>query len=291
MTYGITGASGPLGRAAAEHLLELVDPRELVLTTRRPEHLRDLAARGVQVRRADFDDPGTLPAAFAGVSRLLLVSTDQVGSRLAGHRAAVQAATAAGVKRIVYTSVPEPVDGNPATVVADHAGTEQILRDSGMGWTVLRNNLYAHLQVGAVEHAAATGRLLTNYGPGAAAFVTRADCAAAAAGAMFQDDQQDRALDVTGPAGVTAAGVAALASELGQREVEVIQVDDAEFADGLRASGLPEHAVDLVTSFGAAIRGGYLSRVTDTVEHLAGRPPTAFAAAVRPAVAINRADT
>lgn len=281
MSIGITGASGPLGRAAAELVLQEVDPREVVLTTRHPDALADLAESGATVRRADFSDPGSLTAAFAGVTRLLLVSIDAIGARLDQHRAAVRAARSAGVEHVVYTSVPEPVAGNPALVVSDHAGTEQSLRDRGMRWTMLRNNLYAHLQFGTVENAAATGRLFTNHGAGAAAFVTRADCAVAAAGAMVQDGLAGLSLDVTGSTGVTAGHLADLASEVGRRDVEVVEVDDAAYASGLRAAGLPEPAAALVTSFGASIRAGYLDRTTDTVSRLTGRAPTPFADVVR----------
>ncbi len=122
MTIGITGAAGHLGRAAAEAVLRTTEPSEVVLTTRRPEALADLAAPGVQVRHADFDRPETLTAALAGVHRLLLVSTDEVGARLDQHRAAVGAAVEAGVSHVVYTSEPEPVPRNPAVAVADLTG-------------------------------------------------------------------------------------------------------------------------------------------------------------------------
>ncbi|MER7668210.1 SDR family oxidoreductase [Kitasatospora sp. NPDC096128] len=281
MTIGITGASGPLGRATAEHLLKAVDPREVVLTTRNPQALADLAARGAQVRRADFTDPGTLGTAFAGVERLLIVSTDAIGARLDQHRTAIAAAAEAGVRHLVYTSVPEPVPANPALVVADHAGTEQALRESGLRWSVLRNNLYAHMQVPVVEQAITSGRLVTNSGAGATAYVTREDCAAVAAAVLTQDGHEDRAYDVTGPRALTAADLVALAAEAGGRDVELVEVDDAASVAGLRAAGLPEEVAQLVTSFGAATRGGFLQAVAPTVADLTGRTPTALAEVVR----------
>lgn len=187
MAIAITGASGGLGRSTAERLLQLADPREVVLTTRNPAALADLAARGAQVRRIDFTEPDTFPTAFAGVERLLLISTDAVGARLDQHKAAIAGAAEAGVRHIVYTSVPEPVPGNPALVVPDHAGTEQALRESGLKWTMLRNNLYAHMQVPAIRQMIATGRYVTNTGDGATAYVTREDCAAVAAAVLTQD--------------------------------------------------------------------------------------------------------
>ncbi|MDJ1137222.1 NAD(P)H-binding protein [Streptomyces iconiensis] len=281
MTIAITGASGALGRATAELVLRAVDADEVVLTTRNPDTLADLAARGAEVRRADFADPRTLTTAFEGVDRLLLISTDAVGARLGQQRAAVTAAADAGVQHLLYTSVPRPVPANPALVVPDHAGTEQALRDSGMRWTMLRNNLYAHMWVPAIERAIASGRLETNTGSGATAYVTREDCAAVAAAALTQDGHEGMAYDVTGPEALTAVDLAALAREISGREVELVDIDDAASSAGLRASGLPEEAANVVTSFGAAARGGFLAAVSSTVADVTGHKPTALADIVR----------
>jgi NAD(P)H dehydrogenase (quinone) len=284
MTIAITGASGALGRASADVVLQAVDPREVVLTTRRPESLGDLAARGVDVRRVDFADPRTLTTAFAGVDRLLLISTDAIGARLDQQRAAISAAADAGVGHVIYTSVPEPVAANPALVVADHAGTEQALRDSNLQWTMLRNNLYAHMQGSGIEHAVASGRLVTNGGAGATAYVTRADCAAAAAAVLTQDGHEGQAYDITGPEALSAVDLVALAREISGRDVELVIADDAAFMAGLLAAGLPHGAAELVTSFGAATRGGFLANVSSAVADLTGHTPTALAAVVRAAL-------
>jgi len=281
---GITGASGPLGRVTAELVLQSADPREVVLTTRTPETLADLAARGVLVRRADFGDPRTLTAAFEGVERLLLISTDAIGARLDQHRAAVSAAAEAGVSHLAYTSVPEPVAANPALVVADHAGTEQALRESGLRWTMLRNNLYAHMQTSVIEQAIASGRLVTNQGNGAAAYVTREDCAAAAAAVLTRGGQENKVMDITGPEPVSATDMVNLAREIGRRDIELIHVNDQDFAAGLRAAGLPEPLTELVTSFGASIRGGYLAHADGAVSDLTGREPRSFGDVVRASI-------
>lgn len=274
MTYAITGASGHLGRLTAEALLHRVEPDELVLITRTPDRLADLAARGVDVRAGDFTRPGELGAAFDGVNDLLLISTDAVGARVPQHQAAVEAAAKAGVRRIVYTSVPEPTSENPAFVVADHAATEAALRESGLGWTVLRNNLYAEYQLVALQHAAASGRYVTNTGAGRAAYVTRADCAAAAAGALVSREVDDRALDVTGPRALDAQDMARLAAGVGARPVEVQLLDDDAYTASLVTAGVPEPLAVGLASFGAAIRLGHLGAVTDTVRRLSGAAPT-----------------
>jgi len=278
MTYAITGASGHLGRLTAEALLHRVEPDELVLITRTPDRLADLAARGVDVRTGDFTRPGTLSAAFDGVNDLLIISTDAVGARVPQHQAAVEAAAKAGVRRIVYTSVPEPTADNPAFVVADHAATEAALRESGLPWTVLRNNLYAEYQLDALQHAAASGRYVTNTGAGRAAYVTRTDCAAAAAGALVSREVDDSALDVTGPRALDAQDMAHLAAGLGARPVEVQVLDDDAYTASLVTAGVPEPLAVGLASFGAAIRLGHLAAVTDAVQRLSGVAPTSIKA-------------
>ncbi len=274
MVYAITGASGPLGQLTAEALLDRVRPGEIVLITRQPDRLAELTARGVEVRAGDFDRPDTLPAAFDGVDELLLISTDAVGARVPQHRAAIEAAAAAGVRRIVYTSVPEPVLGNPAFVVPDHAATEEALRGSELRWTMLRNNLYAEYQLDALQHAASSGRYLTNTGVGRAAYVTRANCAATAAGALTSREVDDTTLDVTGPESLDAHDLARLAAELGTRPVEVQQLDDVAYTASLVTAGVPQTMAIGLTSFGSAIRLGHLAAVTETVQRLSGAAPT-----------------
>jgi NAD(P)H dehydrogenase (quinone) len=278
MTYAITGASGQLGRLTADRLLEQIDPAELVLLTRDPAKLADYSERGVTVRAADFTDPASLTAALAGVDRLLLISTDNIGDeRVAGHVAAIDAAKAAGVDRVAYTSLPRPDEDNPATVAADHRRTEEHLRASGLHWTALRNNLYGDLSVDAVRHAADTGQWITNNPDGRIAFVTRADCADAAAGALLSDEAADRSYDITGPEGLAAADLAELASKLGGRPVEVVAVDDDAFTAGLVGAGLPPFLAGVLTAFGAAGRDGWLAGVSDSVHTLTGHAPAPFA--------------
>jgi len=279
MKYAITGASGQLGRLTADELLERVPASDVVLITRRPESLAEYAARGVEVRAGDFTDPATLPAALAGIDRLLLVSTDAAGTRLPGQVAAVQAAAQAGVRRIAYTSITRPEPANPAAVVADHAGTEQALRDSGTHWTMLRNAIYADMQVPVLQQAAATGQLVTNVGGGQYAYVTRADCAAAAAAALVSDDADDTIFDITGPDSLSSNDLAALAGKLGSTDVAVVDVDDAAYVAGLvEHAGLPEPVAQLLASFHQAARLGYFEAVSDDFTKLTGRPATPLGA-------------
>ena len=273
MSIVITGASGQLGRLTAELVLGRVPASEVILTTRRPETLSDLAERGATVRPADFDRPETLAEAFAGGERLLLISTDDLGRRAAQHRAAIEAAREAGVRHVAYTSYLNPVEENPAVITPSHRDTEKALRESGLAWTLLRNSFYAEYQVPAGAQAISTGRLVHNSGDGRIAYVSREDCAAAAAAVLTTEGHEDRAYDITGPESLSQGDVAALLSEVSGRPVEAVAVDDEAFIQGLTAAGVPEPVAREFASYGRAIREGYIDQISGAVENLTGRAP------------------
>ena len=210
---------------------------------------------------------------------MLIISADTVGDRLAGQRAAVAAAKEAGVGHVFYTSAPEPTADNPAGVMPDHRGTEEALAASGLRWTTLRNNLYAEFQLPTLEQAAASGQLVTNAGAGLTAYVTRADCAAAAAAALLLPDPA-QIYDITGPAGVSSHDLAALAAGLGGKPVEVVDLSDDEYTAGLVAAGLPEPVAALLASFGTATREGFMGHTSTAVADLTGQAATPLAALV-----------
>jgi NAD(P)H dehydrogenase (quinone) len=201
-------------------------------------------------RFADFDRPDSLTDAFTGVDVLLLISTDAVGRRRAQHKAAITAAAAAGVSRIVYTSMPNADSTFPARLRPlsdDHWATEVALQKAGPAWTVLRNSLYFEATGAGWAHAAEQGALVTNNGDGRRAPVTR-------------DDQ---------------AIATALAGRYG-RSVEVGTVADADYEAGLIAAGLPEELAGVLTGFGESIRAGLLETPLGDFEKLTGRPPVSI---------------
>jgi NAD(P)H dehydrogenase (quinone) len=273
MTIAITGAAGHLGRLTAQLVLDRIPADELVLVTRRPDELADLVAAGATVRYGDFDAPEGLPEAFAGVHRLLLISTDVLGNRVAQHTAAIDAAVAAGVGHVLYTSGLNAGSALPLVVSHDHGATEQAIRDRGLRWTALRNGLYAEFQVAAAARAFASGHLVHNNGDGATAYVSREDCAAAAAAALTGDGHEDRVYDITGPELVTQAQMAALVTEITGRHVDAVAIDDEEATQNLTAVGLPADMAMAYASFGTAIREGVLDVVSPHVEDLTGRRP------------------
>jgi NAD(P)H dehydrogenase (quinone) len=277
MSLVITGASGNFGRHAAELLLDQHDAADVVLLTRNPDGLSDFAARGAVVRRADFGDPSSLAAAFEGAERVLLISTDVVGERVEGHRAAIDAAVAAGASLIAYTSIPNPVPSNPAAVVPDHAATEQLLQDSGAGWTFLRNALYSEYRIPEFQGAAASGTFHYNSDDGASAYVSREDCAAAAVAVLLGGDEHaGKAYDITGAESFTGAQLAELYASVSDKPVEGVAVDDEAFISGLESHGIPSAAAQLIASFGHAIREGQLNQQSTAVQDLTGHAPVAL---------------
>jgi len=278
MSLVITGASGHLGRRTAELLLDTdgVNAADVVLVTRSPDKLADLAARGAQARHGNFADSDTLPAAFAGATRVLLISTDAVGARVDQHKAAIDAAKAAGAQLIAYTSFPNPdPDRNPASVVPEHAATEAAILSSGLPYTFLRNAVYSEY-VGSfsAQNPLTEGALVHNFGDGASAYVSREDCAAAAAAVLAGGDEHaHKTYDIAGPEALTGGDLAALYTSVAGTEVKALSVDDATWIASALAHGLPEPAAMGVASFGRAIHEGALNQRSGDVERLTGRKP------------------
>jgi NAD(P)H dehydrogenase (quinone) len=275
MSFIITGASGQLGRLAAELLVDRVDPDRVVLVTRNPDSLADLAGRGATVRFGDFDEPESLAAAFAGGERLLLISGTELGPRrVQQHQNAIDAAKAAGITHVSYTSIPEPVQDNPAAVVPDHRATEEALAASGLRYPFLRNALYADMRVQEAQGALAMGKLYSNQGDGRTAYVSRQDCAAAAVAVLTGGaEHDDRAYDITGPELLGAAELAAIYARAGGADVELVALDDAAYIAGMAQAGLPQPVAELLASFGTSIREGFADQLTGEVEALTGRAP------------------
>lgn len=272
-TLLVTGGSGHLGRRVLELLLA-ANGSKLVATTRTPEKLADLAARGVEVRQADFDNPASLITAFAGVDRLLLISTDvtdSTGRRQNQQRNAVATAAQAGVQHVVYTSFTNADLPMPFTFAYDHAVTEEALARSPLSWTVLRNNLYTDYLLYKLPQAVAKGQLLAATAEGAVGYVTREDCARAAAMALAAPDTQRRKLDITGPEALTHAQLAQLASEVTGRPVAFTPVSVDALRSGMLAGGVPEGKVNVFASIDQTIAQGLFAVTSDAVAKLTGQ--------------------
>ena len=279
-TLLVTGASGQLGRAVLSHLQGTlkVDAGRIVAVSRKVEALSDVAARGVTVRAGDFDDPASLDRAFAGASRVLLISTDSLegGKRLGQHLNAVAAAERAGVRHVVYTSIPE-AEASAVSFAPDHAGTEKAIRESRIpGFTILRNAWYfENVRYGAPS-AVQSGRWYTAAGDGALSHIARNDLALAAAHALAADRNDRATFTLTGERGYTTADIAKLVSARLGAPIEVVQVSSEDLVKGLVGAGFPEPVARVFASFDDATRKGHLGAITRDFETLTGVRPQSF---------------
>lgn len=281
----ITGASGNYGRGVTDRLIAQGRAEDLILITRKPEKLADRAAQGCTVRYGDFDKPETLAEAVQGAERMLLISGTRVGARVVQHKAAIDAAAAAGVAHLVYTSfigIDDPA--NPAEVRHDHIETEALMKASGCAWTMLRDAHYADAMIlMAGPGVMQSGKWFSNAGEGREAMVWRDDCIESAVAVLTGEGHQGQVYNITGPELQTFREVAAMMAEVTGRPVEYVSLDDeGQYAmfdamgiprrpvDDSEVNGIPWNSDDMVT-FGRAIREGFLELCTDHVERLTGR--------------------
>ena len=283
-TYAVTAASGQLGRLVVEELLQRgVAPGDLVAVVRTPAKVADLAARGVQVRHGDYSEPATLRPALAGVDRLLLISGDVPGQRLAQHANVVEAAKAAGVRRIAYNGMLR-ADTSGSPLAPDHAGTEELLAASGIPTTLLRNGWYLENHVASLGQYLATGEVVGAAHDGRISAAARADYAAAAAVALLADDREDHVHELGG-ASFSLAELAATITEVTGTPVTYRDLSTEEFAQHLRGAGLDEGTAAFVAALDASTAAGDLETDRDDLARLIGRAPTTLAEAVRAAAA------
>lgn len=281
----VSGASGQFGHAAALQLLE--KGAEVIALSRNTAALADLAARGAEVRAADFDSADGLAEAMAGGEKLLLISTTMVGQRPRQHGNAINAAVAAGVKHIVYTSI---MDGgnpdHPAVEQHDHYATEQLLRASGAAWTILYNAQYSEAVATAMAiPALIAGTKPDNCGEGRMPFVSRDDCVNVAVGVLTQPGHENTTINVTGPELLTVPQAMAMVSEMAGKPIEIIPVDDEGMFQYFDSLGVARTSVELkpndaipwasegMVTFGTAIREGYFDVESDAVERITGQKP------------------
>ena len=268
----LTGANGHLGRIVVERLLQLVPPEEIGVSVRNPEEARDLADRGVRVRKGDFDDAHGLARAFEGANRLLIVSSDVPGpGRVAQHRRAIEAGRAAGAGHLFYTSGIAPSPDSPFRASIDHFETEAALRESGIPSTAIRVTLYTDILPGLFGSALESGTLAVPAG-GSVSYATRHDLGEAVAALLVREDTEP-VVDLTGPEAHDPAGVARAFGDAAGRSIAHRTIEDGEFRDGLLAVGIPAPFADMTLGIVAGSRRGTWARVDPALGLLIGRAP------------------
>jgi len=280
----VTGATGQLGRLVIEALRKKIAADHIVATVRSPAKAGDLAALGVVVREADYNKPDTLAAAFKGVDKVLLISGSEVGQREAQHRAVIDAAKAAGVKFIAYTSLLH-TDTSPLSLGIEHRATEAMLATSGVPYALLRNGWYTENYAASIAPALAHHVFLGAAGEGRISSAARQDYAEAAAEVMVRDDQAGKVYELAGDDSYTLAEFAAeIAAQSGEK-VDYVNLPQAEFAAALKAAGLPAPLADLLADSDVGVAQGGLFDDSRTLSQLIGRPTTAYQDVIRATLA------
>lgn len=279
----ITGASGQLGRLVIENLLKSVPANEIVAAVRDPQKVNDLAARGVQVRLADYERSETLASAFQGADKLLLISSSEIGRRAPQHRAVIDAAKKANVGLLAYTSVLH-ADRSPLPLAAEHKETEHFIQTSGIPAVLLRNGWYSENYLASVPAALQYGVLLGSAGDGRIASAARADYAEAAAAVLTRSNQAGRVYELAGDESYTLAELAREISKQSGKPVAYQNLPEAEFKAALVGAGLPEVIATLLSESDVGASKGGLFDNSRQLSELIGHSTTPFAVQVKAAV-------
>ncbi|MBS7544686.1 SDR family oxidoreductase [Ancylobacter oerskovii] len=271
----ITAASGKLGTTLADAFKAKGLAGKVRLAVRSPEKLAARKAEGFEVVAADYDDPASLKAAFAGAETVVLISgagTNDI--RTAQHHRAIDAAKAAGVARLVYTSATNPVSASRFDWAKAHEATEAELKASGLAWTILRDNSYWSNNDALFANAKAGGVLPFPSIDAKVAYVSHEDVADSIVGAVIGAGHENKVYEIAGGEAWSAVELAAILSELTGREIRALEVPVSAFEEQFRAMGLPEWVATGVASFYAALGAGEYAATSGDVERLAGRPST-----------------
>lgn len=280
----VTGATGQLGRLVIEALLKTVPANQIVAAVRSPEKAQDLAKQGLVVRQADYSQPATLSAAFEGVSKLLLISSSEVGQRAAQHQAVIDAAKAAGVELIAYTSLLH-AETSPLLLGEEHRQTEAALQQSGLPFVLLRNGWYSENYAASIAPALAHGAFIGAAKAGRIASAARADYALAAAKVLQLDGQAGKVYELAGDDSYTLAEFAAEIARQSGKAVNYVDMPQAEFAAALKGAGLPAGLADVLADSDVGAAQGALYDDSHTLSRLIGRPTATYQQVIAAALA------
>ncbi|MGK0491678.1 MAG: NAD(P)H dehydrogenase (quinone) [Sphingomonas echinoides] len=269
----VTGASGQLGRLVIAGLLERVAPETIVALVRDPAKLADLASRGVVVRAFDYNHAETLASALVGVERLLLISSSEIGQRVAQHQAVIAAAKTAGVGFIAYTSLLH-ADTNPLNLAVEHRATELALAESGVPHALLRNGWYTENYAQSAPMAVAHGAVLGSAGTGRISGAARADYAAAAVAVLTADAAKPAIYELAGDEAFTLADLAAALSDLSGKPVAYQDLPEADYRAALEGVGLPAAIAAMLAESDTKAANGALFDDSHALSEVIGRPTT-----------------
>jgi len=284
-TIAITGATGQLGRLVIADLLKMAPQAHLIGIVRNPAAGGDLADRGVELRAGNYDDPASLKSALKGIDRLLLISSSEIGKRTAQHRNVIDAAKAAGVKLIAYTSLLH-ADTSPMQLAKEHRETEALIRASGIPFVVLRNGWYTENYTGSIAAALEHGAVFGASGSGRIASAARADYAAAAAAVLAaQKPQPGTIYELAGDTAFTLSAYAAEIARQSGKPVAYKNLPEPEYKTVLQSAGLPEAFAGIIAESSAKAATDSLYDASRQLSGLIGRPTTTMSQSVAAALA------
>lgn len=281
--YAVTGASGQLGRLVIPALAARVSAENVVAIVRDPAKAEGLFPDGVRIRAGDYEKPETLAAALAGVEGLLLISSNAIGSRVPQHRNVIEAARAAGVRRIAYTSLLH-ADTSVLGLGDEHRQTEALLYASGLEIILLRNGWYSENYTAGIPAALANGTLYGAAGDGRIASAPRADYAEAAAAALAGNMVGKQVFELAGDSAYTLSDFAAALSAATGKEIAYVDLPQAGYRDALLGAGLPAPVADLLSDSDAGAAKGALFDDSHTLSTLIGRATVPIADSIASAL-------
>lgn len=279
----VTGATGQLGRLVIKALLKNVNPQEIVALVRDPLKAQDLIAKGIDVRQADYSQPETLQRALAGVQRLLLISSSEVGQRTAQHRAVIEAAKSTGVQILAYTSLLH-ADKSTLGLAVEHRDTEQALSESGLSYVLLRNGWYSENYTASVPPAVEHGAILGSTQEGRISSAAREDYADAAAVVLTSEGQAGKVYELAGDESYSLSELAAEVAQQSGKAVVYNDLPEEQYKTALIGMGLPEGFAALLADSDAAAAKGDLFDDSCQLSQLLGRPTTPIAQSVSTAL-------
>lgn len=276
----ITGATGQLGQHVIANLLNTTAASQLVAVVRNPAKAEALSQKGIVVRQADYGDEAALTKALQGVDKLLIISSSEVGQRAPQHRNIINAAKAAGVKFIAYTSLLH-ADKSPLGLHVEHVETEKMLADSGIPYALLRNGWYTENYLASAPPALEHGVFIGAAGEGKIASATREDYAAAAARVIAEEGHAGKVYELAGDHGWTLSELAAELAKQSGKKVVYQNLSQADFAAALKSVGLPAGLADMLADSDVGASKGGLFDNSHTLSKLIGRPTTPLAQSVK----------
>ncbi|WP_203461802.1 SDR family oxidoreductase [Enterobacter cloacae] len=276
----ITGATGQLGRLVIEQLLKTVPANQIVAIVRNPAKAEALSQQGIVVRQGDYTDQAALTTALKGVEKLLLISSSEVGQRATQHQNVINAAKAAGVTFVAYTSLLH-ADNSPLGLHVEHVATEKALAASGIPYALLRNGWYTENYLASAPPALEHGVFIGAAGEGKIASATRADYAAAAAKVVSEEGHAGKVYELAGDSAWTLSELAAELSKQSGKPVVYQNMREADFAAALKSVGLPAGLADMLADSDVGASKGGLFDDSHTLSKLIGRPTTSLAESVK----------